>query len=246
MLQVFKVDQKASWVGLGWELMAGGAITRTVRGSEDEGGRGYIRSVYYNEGDFDPAYSDNYYEMEEMLQGFIDTEPDIFYYNFMGYSGRFIFDHATDINSATISLIPHNDLKVIPLIVGNSFEGFKIITPDGFTAEFGYAEESQEYRPAGLIGDYTIRARSTWHLKEVTAPNGIDKVSFEYKTVSGGVLDPRVSQTDGITFFDPYSIKTLTAYSGHTFSQYLLYTLFKMTHSRLTSVAIDNRSKQRF
>ncbi len=27
-----KVDQKATWVGLGWNLNAGGAITRTVRG----------------------------------------------------------------------------------------------------------------------------------------------------------------------------------------------------------------------
>lgn len=40
-----RVEEEAGWVGLGWSLQAGGAITRTVKGSDDiphgSGGWGY-------------------------------------------------------------------------------------------------------------------------------------------------------------------------------------------------------------
>jgi len=201
-----KVDQKATWVGLGWSLSAGGAITRTVRGSQDEKNRGYINHLYKNEGSFDPAFSNNYYETEEMIQGFVDTEPDIFYYNFLGYSGKFIFNHNTIRTNATIVLIPHNDLKVSPTFIGASISAFTIVTPDGITAEFAYPEISSEYRKAGLIGDLTVTANSTWHLKKLTAPNGMDEITFEYQTVpSGNLVERRISESESINYFDPCS-----------------------------------------
>lgn len=47
-----KVNEVASWVGLGWSLRAGGTITRTVRGRPDEVGGGYWVNGYrfYEEG----------------------------------------------------------------------------------------------------------------------------------------------------------------------------------------------------
>ncbi|MCK5676951.1 MAG: BACON domain-containing protein [Flavobacteriaceae bacterium] len=205
-----KVDQKASWVGLGWNLNVGGAITRTVRGSQDEGNEGYINYPYSTQGTFDPAYSNNYHETEEMIQGFVDTEPDIFYYDFLGYSGKFVFNHNTIRTNATIALIPHNDLMITPTFNGASISSFVIVTPEGIVAEFAYPEISSEYRKAGLIGDLTVTANSTWHLKKLTAPNGIDEITFEYEFVSGTnpgfVTEESISsESESINYYDPCS-----------------------------------------
>jgi len=200
-----KVDQKATWVGLGWTLMAGGAITRTVRGGVDEWSQGYINNTYYEQGQFDPAFEDNYSITEQMILGLIDTEPDIFNYNFMGYSGKFIFDHSENRGTATISLIPHNDLIITPTFSGGggneSIESFTITTPEGYVAEFDYPERSSEYRQ-GIQQSLTVTANSVWHLKEVTAPNGVDKISFEYKTLPGTVFNERYSRTESVELND--------------------------------------------
>jgi hypothetical protein len=37
-----KIDEKASWVGMGWNLMAGGLISRVVNGRPDEHYQGYL------------------------------------------------------------------------------------------------------------------------------------------------------------------------------------------------------------
>lgn len=204
-----KVDQKSSWVGLGWTLMTGGAITRTIRGSNDESG--YIDGPYYHPGEFNPGV--DYSEMEQMLIGTIDTEPDIFNYDFMGYSGKFIFNQSNTKETATVALIPHNDLKVIPDFTGEDGFSFTIITPDGIKAEFGYAENASEYRPAGLIQAYTVTAPSVWYLKKLTAPNGIDVITFTYELVPGYhsqspgfVFDPRTSDSQSVNYPNPCNL----------------------------------------
>jgi len=194
-----KVDQKASWVGLGWSLMAGGAITRTIRGSQDEYSKGFINHAFYEQGTFDPGFGDNYLETEEMLQGFVDTEPDIFQYNFMGYSGRFVFEPGTGTGSPVVALIPHNDLKVEPVFANNDLASFTITTPEGYVAEFAYPEISSEHRPAGLIAAFTVTAKTAWHLKKITAPNGVDEVTFQYKTL-GAYTDERYSESESVNF----------------------------------------------
>lgn len=209
-----KVDQKASWAGLGWSLMGGGAITRTIRGSQDEGNKGYINYPYHDQGTFDPAYSNNYYETEEMLQGFVDTEPDIFSYNFLGYSGKFVFNHSESRVNATIALIPHNDLKITPVFNGSTISSFIIVTPEGIQAEFAYPETSSEYRKSGLIGDLTVTANSTWHLKELTAPNGVDQITFQYKTLPSFIDYSITSESESIDYWDPCSSNNYTINNG--------------------------------
>lgn len=76
-----KVGQVATPVGLGWNLNAGGTITRIIRGIPDE----YAGMVN------DPASLD-YTKLDEVMKGIADSEKDLFYVSFPGGGGRFIFE----------------------------------------------------------------------------------------------------------------------------------------------------------
>src|SRR5690554_5200706 len=88
-----RVNEEASSVGLGWSLMAGGVIGRTIKGKPDDGGGGgYMTNSFtvQHVNSLQPTQLPNYFEN-------VDTQPDIFFFNFMGYSGRFQFvkEHGT-------------------------------------------------------------------------------------------------------------------------------------------------------
>jgi len=94
----FRPDVHPSWVGLGWSLNSGGVITREVRGIADENnsisalnlvGRGYYFS--YNELNKSAWETQKANEIENGI--YIDREPDIFKFNFLGFSGEFFLNH---------------------------------------------------------------------------------------------------------------------------------------------------------
>ena len=111
-----KVDQHPSWVGLNWNLSAGGAITREVRDLPDEFDcnaiikrlpflvfgvsgsnnlRGNQAGYYFRHninGVSNWASSTNIQSVVNNAQDKYDTEPDVFNFNFMGHSGKFFLD----------------------------------------------------------------------------------------------------------------------------------------------------------
>lgn len=73
----FKPDEYPSWVGVNWALMAGGCITRKVNGFPDEDNNGgYIECITLD----DPSL------------GREDEYPDEYYFNVLGYSGKFYLE----------------------------------------------------------------------------------------------------------------------------------------------------------
>ena len=85
-----QVAQLSSWVGLGWSLDAGGVITRSVRSGPDEG-NATTDGYYADYGNFFNGLPTEP-ELDMALSGEIDTEPDAYFFNFSGFSGKFIFD----------------------------------------------------------------------------------------------------------------------------------------------------------
>ena len=175
-----KVDEEASWVGLGWTLNAGGAITRQVKGIPDE-----------NRGTADrtsiPDYDNSGYEaygarVEDILYnayvGYTDNEPDIFYYNFCGKTGKFFLDNDakacfTEYEDFTVQFVRGSNPVVYPT-VGTYF----IITDDaGIKYEFRDVESTTELLSPGRT--YI----SAWYLSKITSPTG-GEITFSY--VSGG------------------------------------------------------------
>lgn len=103
-----KVNERPGWTGLGWTLSAGGAITRTVKGIEDEralishlSGYGYninllnpqtYQGAFAGKTWYDNSLFDLYYTGLGSTHQ-IDVSADEFNFNFLGYSGSFYLNH---------------------------------------------------------------------------------------------------------------------------------------------------------
>lgn len=112
--QGFKTEDMASSVGLGWSLNAGGVITRAVKGVPDDfngdlWGTNVTNFANQQCPTTTPLYSDcrypsygylstggyvegNSLDYEEASRNSQDGEQDIFYFNFAGHSGSFVFN----------------------------------------------------------------------------------------------------------------------------------------------------------
>lgn len=105
-----KVEEIASYVGLGWSLLAGGMISRTVIGKPDEQPNvGYLNTHALLPADH---LLSNYVEDEFNMMvniaywNTLDSEPDEFYYNFNGHSGKFVLSGIDDDGFVIPHLIP--------------------------------------------------------------------------------------------------------------------------------------------
>lgn len=122
-----RVNEEASWVGLGWNLSAGGKITRTVRGdNDDKKPWGFIHTPYTvdivkrtckpNPNDPPPYdHSCAFYTNNTGGKNF-DFEPDDFNYSMLGQSGRFMFSQdRSSITTGKIIQFPNKDVKIEPI-----------------------------------------------------------------------------------------------------------------------------------
>jgi hypothetical protein len=92
-----KVDEVPSWTGLGWTLNGPGVITRSVVGDPD------LKRNYFSPVQDLPAGADeNILEFQNpdqilennflvsLINGSIEAQPDMYFFNFGGYSGKFV------------------------------------------------------------------------------------------------------------------------------------------------------------
>lgn len=166
-----KVSEEASRVGLGWTLNAGGLVTHTVKGRyNDFCAWSYFNTLPNNHlQDITGIYNMSNYLVQgcrttlpfSLPQGMThetlykaltsdsymnceggELTPDIFHYNFLGYSGKFIFSH-----SGKIVKEKEDNLIITPITTRNSL-GFdklvswKMTAPDGTKFYFAQTEET--------------------------------------------------------------------------------------------------------
>jgi YD repeat-containing protein len=121
-------DEVASYVGLGWNLMAGGTISRTVKGlpdDMDESGANGRRGIYSNQNIYYDIFDINGSTMSPQqiadfnvflwnaqIQGIRDTEHDLYQYNFMGNTGRFIIEKQNSMNYNIVKLDNDNNMQI--------------------------------------------------------------------------------------------------------------------------------------
>jgi hypothetical protein len=189
-----KLEEISSWVGLGWSLSAGGMITRTVRGLPDEKQasgflnntmdyQAIINSTYSN-----PASSIDFYRdiLQKVRSGQLDIEPDMYFFNFAGKSGKFVIDKV----NKKVYTMPFQKMDIqyeTELINGtNTFSRWRVKTEDGTTYVFGKSLDNTTYALEKNTNIRTdMRTSSTtsysgWYLTEIIAPQETDILRFYY------------------------------------------------------------------
>jgi RHS repeat-associated protein len=195
-----KTHEVAGWTGIGWNLVAGGMITREVRGVPDEG-KLDLKSNSWTSSDHRKGYywhgmNSNFRPAED------DTEPDVFYLNINGqsykfmykYSGvsRFIFFPDADIHvEVDFDFLPESN------IVGK-FVKFTVLMPDGTKYIFGdgnYEKSAEvEVKTAQQLDIYPATAHfnhymkneaitSAWYLTRIETPYG-SSINFSYDRIT--------------------------------------------------------------
>src|SRR4249919_3330363 len=110
-----KAGETASWVGAGWSLSAGGMITRSVMSAPDD--RGFsINNVWkghYSDYGFNSYLNTASGQIDDMAfaRGNKDGEPDLYFFNFAGFTGKFYFN-----DDRTPILVPEQDFKIQPFL----------------------------------------------------------------------------------------------------------------------------------
>ncbi|MBN1951789.1 MAG: hypothetical protein JW801_11350 [Bacteroidales bacterium] len=207
----FKVSETSSWVGLGWNLNAGGSVTRVINGLPDEAAFGYFDefdywddyiedSIRYCDGTIGNTICEY---MVEASQGQRDLQADEYYYNFGNYSGK-IFLLKLEPGYDTAILFPMNDIKVyhneFPAQFGSSPGGdfWLFVTPDG--KRYVFSETETTYMSS------TYAPITTWHLTYIEDPVSSERVKFGY--------DPMGYSYEGVqSSYPTKSPLTTTGYS---------------------------------
>ncbi|MBL4663446.1 MAG: hypothetical protein JKY22_07820 [Flavobacteriaceae bacterium] len=168
--------------GLGWSLMAGGTLTRQVRGRPDEDYNGYIGDQEIGKNYVIP-YIEHTISTADELQlfefgnnGVYDTQPDKFIASVGSMYVSFYFNENKE-----VVIHPYKPYKVEPLSA--DFElGFKITDDNGIEYYFQETETSKrvEYN---LISDALATPvngyNSSWKISQIILPNG-RTVDFDY------------------------------------------------------------------
>ncbi len=194
-----KVSQEASNVGLGWSLFAGGVITRQIRGGDDFNLGTDPTGYFFNQDYNDP--SNNMIDISNTLvdngsSGVIttllshkkDAEPDLFMFNFAGYSGKFILqgNQGSQFKGKGILINQEDNLSIDFEINGYTFT---IKDERGITYTFSLYEESSSYLGTGeLFNGITVQptspfppqTKNSWHLTNIRLANG-QEINFNYK-----------------------------------------------------------------
>ncbi|WDF61881.1 hypothetical protein PQ462_10935 [Flavobacterium sp. KACC 22758] len=179
-----KVNEVPSWAGTGWTLNSGGVISRVIAGMPDDVDNGFIglnqKGKLVNQ-NWDAVY------IRSANNRVVDTEPDIFYFNFLNFQGKFVFTADGD-----IVMLPHQDLKIQPPLGPKKVDNYwTIIDGQGNKYKFGTTPASIEkigitttFNTGGNIDTVTAAPRvSSWYLCEIESATG-DKITFEYKSGS--------------------------------------------------------------
>ncbi len=210
-----RVEEKASWVGLGWALNAGGVITRTVVDEADDNPDAarsefnvdaigsYHSRVLHDDAFWNNPHSDSLRLADSDYREF-DSEPDIFFYNFLGYTGQFFLPEKPQSGTPIALTSSHSKIKIVPEFNNNDYiYRWSVVDENGIKYEFDAKDEHVSDQFSIYDGTSFRDNYTSWYLSEIEFRNG-EKIIFDYsqprdvsyynKSYSAIILDDSTAQ----------------------------------------------------
>jgi hypothetical protein len=183
-----KVDELSTNVGLGWNLNFGGVITRMVRDRADESST-HITTPETLSGAYTNPVTNQFLFAVGNGSNALDTEADLYSFNFNGYSGKFFYDqtglpHIVDQQAVKIERTgnTNGDGQDFLLTVANGEKYY-------FTEK-----ESTVYNSIGSGHSTPSGAVTAWYLTKIVNPNG-DEIYLNYEASTLDEYTSSESQT---------------------------------------------------
>ena len=179
-----RVEEIAPSVGLGWALVTGGSVSRTVRGlADDMATYGYLADgdIQNCSGIFTPFFPES--KCYDYYRGAIDAEQDIFHVNTGNLSFKF-----TIAKDGTPEIDPQLKVKIEKSTGSlggvNSYGNITewIITDEsGVKYTFSKKEFSKSESSSSLFSPHASKyVVTSWYLTEIAAPFDFETVIIEY------------------------------------------------------------------
>jgi hypothetical protein len=192
-----RIDELASWVGWGWSLDFGGALSRTINGLADDKAllTNYLNT---NISSWDLCTNPtNYTNANAVNSGNYDIEPDLYSYATPEVSGKFQLQQG----GLPAFLIPFEPVQVThDYATENTLKTFQIIAPSGNAYVFGGLNNTEYQSVLGSSGSPTLNGVVTWQLSKIMSPNTDDVINCTYQD-GGTTITSNSSWSAAATFF---------------------------------------------
>lgn len=165
-----KVEEVATWVGLGWNLSAGGAIIRNIAGNDDfdlqYGGYGYINQTEHLRDILTWApIATRQHVLSSIAIGQYDGEPDIFQINCPGLTGKFFYNQ----DAQAFIFSPNQKTKITH---DAQYTEWVLTNTSGIQYTFNVVEENVQ------SSKFT---KTAWFLSQIKDLKTTDVINFEYE-----------------------------------------------------------------
>jgi len=171
-----QIDEIPSWVGLGWDLQAGGMISFQQKDLNDFDPFGLVAnaSSYQDLSNFlrgNLTSTQVFDYQERILNDLEDAQFDLYNINFLGYTGTVYFDSAGQAH-----ITPKSDLKVL-----KTSNGLKVIDLSGNTFFFETPENAISYPLSDVEIRRSFSGISAYYLSRIITLSG-RTIDFKYRT----------------------------------------------------------------
>jgi hypothetical protein len=174
-----KVNEQATWAGLGWSVSAGGGINREVRGRDDETGyfTGPSNSGMRDASTLHPMTSDADIDWlyQDVTQFGKDTRPDIYSYDLPGHSGKFFFNGKNNYKPVFIPFAPM-------LLKRNATSALSFTMTDEHGNDYIIGKTYTETTSTTTTSGQHSQPVTAWKLESIIGQNKRDTINFTYQS----------------------------------------------------------------